>query len=123
MVDPPPRGSSGKVPSGSACHVSIRASGIASPLPSSTCPRIQNAPGVPIGAARRPSSPQSSPMPRYGPTVWEGVRPSSPVAASVPPVASRGASLIVLVLLVFEDAGVRSPQDDVELEGQRPVVL
>ncbi len=61
---------------GSACHVSIRASGIGSPRPSVTLPRIQMASSIPSPTTNGPSG-HGRAMPKNGPTVCEGVGRSS----------------------------------------------
>src|SRR5690625_47106 len=105
-----PRGSSrwSNRPSGSACQVSISASGTGSPAPSRTVPVIRNEPGVSVGTTSSPSGPQFSPIARNGPTVCDGVSPSR--------------SLMVVVLLVLEHRGFRAAQDDVEVESERPLL-
>src|SRR5690606_26858237 len=83
-----PLGSSGwsNRPFGSACHVSINASGTGAPSPSVTTPRIHTAPSVPSSTTVGPSS-HGRPIDRYGPTVCEGVEGSfGPAWLICPPV-------------------------------------
>src|SRR5690606_17322591 len=83
-----PLGSSGwsNRPFGSACHVSINASGTGAPSPSVTTPRIHTAPSVPSSTTVGPSS-HGRPSDRYGPTVCEGVEGSfGPAWLICPPV-------------------------------------
>src|SRR4051794_29244528 len=78
-------------------QVSTSASGTGSPLPSSTRPARR----TPSGSATGPSG-QGRPIARYGPTVWPGV--------------SSAMGLVHRRLAV-------PAQDDVELVGERPVLL
>src|SRR5512134_2068054 len=81
-------------------------SGTGSPLPSSSRPRMRIARGSSSETRDEPMRSRSRPMARYGPAVWDGVRP--------------GVSLIVRLL---ERRGLPATDDDVEPEAECPLRL
>src|SRR5256885_1220618 len=78
-------------------------SGTGSPLPSVMRPPITIARGSSRGTTSRAGSARSSPIARYGPTVWDGV---SPGASAIVPILGRGTA---------------AADDDVEAVAEPPV--